>query len=247
MQRTPCSLASHSCALLALLLALIVSTGATASVPTTPQQAPQLVNATPQQLEQLTGQSLSWKERLGLKVLQRQMRKNLKKQGRSTLGPVAGCSKIILRNGDLVEATIIQITTTEVKYKRCGKPGDPEFIQALKNVLSIKDENGETIFDGTKYKPTGGTSGPMADGDARNDPMAVASLITGVSGLVLGLLLSGLLGILAGAVGIVLGAISIGRIRRNPEKYKGKNMAWAGLITGTVIVGLFILLIALYL
>lgn len=243
MQRTHRFFASHCYALLAVCM---LSFSLQASTPATPPaQPPSLLTMTAREVEAATGQSLSWKERLGLKVMQHRMRKALKQQGIAQTGPVAGCSKIILRNGDLIEATIIQVTTTEVKYKRCGKPNDPEFIQALKNVLSIKDETGDTIFDGTKYRVPGGTV--SSPDEPRNDPMAVASLITGVSGLVLGLLLSGVIGILAGAVGIVLGAISLTRIKRNPDKYKGKSMAWAGFITGTVIVGLFLLLIALYL
>jgi hypothetical protein len=67
-----------------------------------------------------------------------------------------------------------------------------------------------------------------------------------VGGLVIGLLLSGVIGILAGIVGIVLGGISILRMKRDPDKYRGKGMAWAGMICGIVVVGLFIILIALF-
>jgi hypothetical protein len=189
---------------------------------------------------------LSLKEKILLRILRSQIKKQQKALSEQIVlsTPVAGCSKIVLKKGDIIEANIIQINPTEIKYKRCGKPNDPEIVLAKKDVLSVTAEDGEVIFRNT------GNIGTRPDNNNSDEPkldgLAVASLATGVGGLLIGLVLSGLIGILAGIVGIVLGGISIYRIKRNPDKYRGKGMAWAGAICGIVIVGLFIILIAVY-
>jgi hypothetical protein len=201
-------------------------------------------------LSNIIGHKLTIKERIGFRIMKRKMRKFsltplvIESQVDTfQIGSLKGCSKIVLKNGDIIEADIIQITPTEVKYKRCGKPNDPEIIVSKKDVLSIKAEDGDVIF-----RNTGNSRGNNSTtyGEPKLDGLAIASLATGVGGLVIGLLLSGVIGILAGIVGIVLGGISILRMKRDPDKYRGKGMAWAGMICGIVVVGLFIILIALF-
>jgi hypothetical protein len=52
-----------------------------------------------------------------------------------------------------------------------------------------------------------------------------------------------LAGTLFGISGIVFGAISLGKIKKNPDKYKGKGLATAGLVTGIIITALTLLLL----
>ena len=61
--------------------------------------------------------------------------------------PIAdGCATIVLKTGDIISANVIQISPTEVKYKRCGKPNDPEMILLLSQVLKIKDADGSDMW-----------------------------------------------------------------------------------------------------
>lgn len=163
---------------------------------------------------------LSLKERIVLRLLRHQISKHQKRivEWKKQLPPI-GCSKIVLKNGDIIEANIIQITPTEIKYKRCGKPNDPEIILSKKEVLSVKAEDGEIIYRNTGSSNVNNSNN--SNGEPKLDPLAIASLATGASGLLIGLVLSGFIGILAGIVGIVLGGISIFRIKRNPDKYRG--------------------------
>lgn len=190
------------------------------------------------------GVKLSWREKIAIKVAGKKIRQYLRKHpeaaGLSLSNDDSGCAKIVKKNGDIIEADIISITPTEVKYKRCGKPGDPEFVLSKKEVLSIMASDGEVLFRNTS------SSSGQVEG-AKNDPLAVASLVVGVSGLVIGLLLSGIIGVLAGIVGIVFGFIALKRIKDNPDEYKGKGMALAGLISGIVITALLAILIIAFL
>lgn len=206
------------------------------------------LNSSNKDIEKISGKKMTLTEKIGLGFIRKKMRKALRDNpelANTSLSTylAQACAKIVLKNGDVIEADILQITPTEVKYKRCGKANDPETILYKKDVLSIMASDGEVIFRNTgsnTYSPSG-VSG--SDG-VKSDPLAITSLATGVGGLIIGLLLSGIIGIVAGIVGIVLGFISLSRIKKNPEKYSGKGMAWAGIICGIVIVSLFAILLA---
>jgi hypothetical protein len=187
-------------------------------------------------------QKLSFKERVLLKVLSLKMKYW---DGKSLISKdlTGDCAKIVLKDGDVIEANIIQITPVEVKYKRCGKPNDPETILYKKDILSIKAADGEIIYRNTGNNasrtaasmPSSNNDGPAYDG------YSIAALVTGIAGL---LLFNTWIGLAAGICGIVFGYMSLKRINANPEMYKGKNMARAGLITGIIACALFTLVLA---
>lgn len=71
--------------------------------------------------------------------------------------------------------------------------------------------------------------------------LAVASLILGIFTITIGWCY---VGIVTGPIAIVLGIISLFQIKNSPEKYTGKPVAIAGIVTGSlyfVIIGIFIL------
>lgn len=190
---------------------------------------------------------LTFKERishLALKrVLKRAVKNNPEFGTMSVTDFFQGCSKIILKNGDLIEADITQITPTEIKYKRCGKSGDPEFIVNKSEVLSVKNADGETLYKADLTQPVqSGASAVYNNGaqvpnnyNANNnnyyqkqevtDPMAIWALVGSL---------------LIPILGIIFGIISLSRISKNPQKYKGRGMA----ITALVISVVWILLVA---
>ena len=71
--------------------------------------------------------------------------------------------------------------------------------------------------------------------------MAIASMITGIAGL----LLAGCFGPIPGIVAVVLGLIALSQIKKSPEKFGGKPYATAGVIIGAVSI-LFYALILLW-
>lgn len=80
---------------------------------------------------------------------------------------------------------------------------------------------------------------PWAEEDLKMDGMAVAGFVTGIVGLFI-------FGYILGAIAIIFSAISLSRIKKKPEIFKGKGLATTGLILGIVdIVLLTIILLAL--
>ena len=63
--------------------------------------------------------------------------------------------------------------------------------------------------------------------------MAIASLILSVSGLLCGV---------TAIVGIVLGVIELGRIKKGESSEKGRGLAKAGVIIGSIAIGLSVLI-----
>ncbi len=55
------------------------------------------------------------------------------------------CGDIInLRNGAIIVAKVVEITETQIKYKRCNNIDGPLFVESKNNVYSIKYTNGNT-------------------------------------------------------------------------------------------------------
>lgn len=163
------------------------------------------------------------------------------------IGFAAGCHKIVLKSGDIIDAAISQITPTEVKYKPCEKPNGIEIVLAKKSILSITDEKGEVIYrdgTGTSGNNNGG-GGQSANSDAKTDFWAILSVVEGGLSLLVSIF-SGLGGMLLGIGGIVWGILSLGRIKKN-SALKGKGAAWAGIIMGALalLLGIIIIIIVL--
>jgi hypothetical protein len=206
----------------------------------------EFVYSSPKEIEAKTGKKLNFFQRMGLKMLQKKMQKALKEQGDN-------CSKIVMKDGDIIEANIIQISPTEIKYKRCGKPNDPELVIYKKDVLSVKTADGEIIFRNTNNNVNTDDSNnnnrdknygtdDRSNNNNSNEPKlegnALAGMICGIMGLVLGF---SILGLACGVVGIVLSIIGMNKIKREPKKYKGRGLALAGLICGIAACAFYVL------
>ncbi len=69
--------------------------------------------------------------------------------------------------------------------------------------------------------------------------LALASMITGIAGLVM----AGCFGPIPGVVALVLGLVALSQIKKSPEKYSGKPFATAGVIIGGVTILFYVLFI----
>ncbi|MBQ7442518.1 MAG: hypothetical protein IJS59_01435, partial [Bacteroidaceae bacterium] len=75
---------------------------------------------------------------------------------------------IVKRDGSTILSKVIEITTTEVKYKRFSNPTGPTYTISKAELQAINYENGEKeTFDGTQTTNTGvsGHVGPVTDAD----------------------------------------------------------------------------------
>lgn len=149
------------------------------------------------------------------------------------------CDQIVLRNGDVVEAKVKEVGVNEIRYKKCDRPDGPDYTISKRDVLSIKYSNGEVerFSTGSSSSNTNSSRGssaynsptsPQNDGP-RTDPFAIVAIAAG--GLAI---FTGLGSLLLGATAVVFGALSLSRIRKEPNRFKGKGLAMAGMIIGIV-------------
>jgi Domain of unknown function (DUF4190) len=69
--------------------------------------------------------------------------------------------------------------------------------------------------------------------------LALASMITGIVGLVAG----GCLGPIPGIIALVLGLSALSQIKKSPEQYGGKPYATAGVVIGALSIAFYLLLL----
>ncbi len=56
------------------------------------------------------------------------------------------CTKIILNSGRVIEAEILELNSTEIRYKKCGQTTDVEYFVSKDAVLIIKNAQDEVVF-----------------------------------------------------------------------------------------------------
>jgi len=126
------------------------------------------------------------------------------------------CDNITLRNGGEISAKVLEISTTEVKYKNCDNLNGPTYTIKKSEVFMIKYPNGtkDIIPPSNSASSTKNTSGK------KGGEFGIASFVAAILGLFVGAII---LGPLAFVFGI------IGTINR-----KLKGLAIAGLIIGFI-------------
>jgi hypothetical protein len=191
------------------------------------------------EIENLTGKKLTLKEKLGLFLLRKQTKKESYGKIKLPDNWVDDCFTMYLKNGDVLEVKIIQIGTTEIKYQRCNKPGDPEILIAKSDVFNIKDSGGDVIFssrDESWKRSQGSRSGGT-------ESLALAAGITGIGSLTLGLLVWPI-GLAAGIAAGIMGIVSMRRLNRN-RNIRGEGWAITGITAGGLwlFIGLLVLII----
>lgn len=82
------------------------------------------------------------------------------------------------------------------------------------------------------------TSNSVNGGEPKTEGFGLAGFITGLVGLFI-------FGILFGLIAIIFGAISLGKINKNPDRFKGKGFAITSLILGIIDVVGFLIVLAL--
>lgn len=82
---------------------------------------------------------------------------------------------------------------------------------------------------------------PLQPLKQQNQGLALGSMITGILGLVFGCF-----GPIPGLAAIILGAMALSQIKRSPETTSGKPLAIVGIVTGSLTVVVYTLLIVLW-
>lgn len=145
------------------------------------------------------------------------------------------CDLIILKNGNAIEAKVIEVGVTEIKYKLCDNLDGPIFIIEKTAVFMLKYPNGSTTIISPVESNENNTQISTAD-VKEIEPLSLISFISSLVGLFI-------FGIPLGIASIIMSAIGQQKINNNPEKWKGKGLAIAGLVIGIVdIIGALIFL-----
>jgi len=80
---------------------------------------------------------------------------------------------IALKNGDIIEGKVVEISATEIRYRRANNLTGPMIVISRDSVYSIKYENGTTeVMGGSPAGGTPATTAPStADGTAEGEPV----------------------------------------------------------------------------
>ena len=152
--------------------------------------------------------------------------------------PNDSCSTILFRNGDEVKAQVIELTSTEVKYKKCSLEDGPLYVSRKSEIFMITYPNGvrekfaepaKGLDDRAISKKSGGK-----DSNKKDDKRAVLSMVLGITGCIF---------YFGSIPAIILGLNALNDIRREPNKYTGESMAIAGITLGILKLILLIVII----
>jgi hypothetical protein len=144
-----------------------------------------------------------------------------------------GCDTVVFRNGDLMQAKVVEIGQREIRYRKCGDNDGPVFVVNITDVFMIKYPNGTRDYFTSERSPAPSMGGTVAK---KNDGMGVAGFIGSLAGLFI-------LGIPLGIMAVVFGFVSLGKIKRHPDRYRGRGFAIASVIIGAIdVIGMLIIL-----
>ncbi len=150
------------------------------------------------------------------------------------------CDTIVFKMGNRIIGQVLEIGPSEIKYRDCDNPSGPAIAVLLSDVYVIKHPNGTRDYFHAESpnvsQQNSYTSGQDYKARLKTEGLGLAGFIAGITGLFI-------FGFPLGALAIVFGIISLGKIKRHPDRYKGKGLATASLILGLVgVIGLAILL-----
>ncbi|MES2284476.1 MAG: DUF4190 domain-containing protein [Bacteroidota bacterium] len=149
---------------------------------------------------------------------------------------IEGCDVIALKNGEEINAKVLEISQTEIKYKKCDNLDGPTFIIPKSNATKIKFSNGTTEVinsvaakteESDYYSPASKPEVQPYSGETIINRFALASMILAVVSIFIFPLVP---------LPIIFGIIALKQIKRSPEAYTGKGMAIFGIILGGLIV-----------
>ena len=153
-------------------------------------QSSTLEQLSPAAVEEATGQKLSFFQRSALKIGKKQVARKFKRLKKRIDKYAKECDLIILADGTEIEAKVMEITATEIKYKRCGQLDGPLISESKANVFMIKYKDGTKEMISTAATSTAATSTSTA---TNMQETTVASTMVNVNKFNFGAFILGLL------------------------------------------------------
>lgn len=162
------------------------------------------------------------------------------------------CDTIVLKSGTLIPCKISEIDLNVIRYRKCDYLEGPVITVAKTDIIALIYANGtsEAITTPEQYvitdpaarsnnastQPVVTPSNPYVytnpnpqfyEVPKETKPSAILSFLSSMVGLFVA-------SIPLGIVAVILGATAIGKINRDPKRYKGRGLAIAGIIVGFV-------------
>jgi hypothetical protein len=153
------------------------------------------------------------------------------------------CDVITLKNGDDINAKILEITPIEVKYKKCNAPDGPLYIAKKSDIFMVKYANGtKEVFKQESTEPKQ-IQNPNSNKNnyipKKTHPLAIAALVFSIIGFVT-------YGI-GSIVGLILANLAIKKVLMNSEIYKGDTLAKVAKIMSIVMIAIMLTVLLIFL
>lgn len=143
------------------------------------------------------------------------------------------CDIIVLKDGNEIEAHVLEINSTEIKYTKCHT-SKPMIAIAKSDVFMIKYENGMKDVITPSESNSNTPQNTKNNNNQRNNNSSNSNASNGDSELKLNawalwglILVIASLGTLA-PITVWMSVAGIQQIGKHPEIYKGKGIAWTG-------------------
>ena len=152
----------------------------------------------------------------------------------SAKAPTDSCDLIIFKDGSEVPVTLIEISSRQIKYKKCSLPDGPLFITNKTDLFMIKYVNGTKELMKTESAAT-----PQQDRKGSEDNTTGRSpTFLATNAFVFSLIGLYPLFFPASIAALIMASIQINRIETEPNRYAGLRKARAARIIAMI--GLFL-------
>jgi len=147
------------------------------------------------------------------------------------------CDELILRNGNEIKVKVLEITPTQIKYKKCDVSDGPLYIANKGDVFMVKFSNGTKEVFKEEASEVNDRRTEKYTGPKKTQPWAIWAFVFAI----LGIFTYGIGSILA----IIFANIAIKKIHQNPDRFDGETLAKAAKITGLVVLLIYASIIIL--
>ncbi len=209
-----------------------------------------LANSTVPEIEEKLGRDLNWREKIGLRILKKRLKKAMKRNAKTTPFPSNDhlnqneCYTIILKSGDRMRVTIQRKTEEEVFYKPCGQPDATEEEIQMDKIGRIYASGGKIVYNSPGFRDTGKrnySKSNKSSSQKQLESVGVASFSLQVLSFIFILGFENNIGFAFGAIGLVLGIISIVKFGLNRGKFKGLIFGILATLAGLLLLAVYIL------
>jgi hypothetical protein len=152
----------------------------------------------------------------------------------SALNAPDSCDVLVFKSGDELRVKVIEITSDEIRYYPCDARSKVLYRILKTDVTTIYFSNGSMEIIG----PPEARKPDPAEQRIRTHPGAVVTFVLGV--LSLPLMLQIFYGLAFAIMAIIFARRVKRTIGRNPDKYKGWQLAQAGMILGIIAIVLLV-------